>query len=144
VYGARAARLCMYVCMYVCMCACVCVVVRHSDLLTRATTICLHVEHDYMTGTKLCKMIPARYTYAPVVLRVAGRGVKEKFCRKLKCVLFKVELKHPCIHTPVPFPSPILVCFVLHPFALARAPNLSASPTLIYSHHPCNDCCGDG
>ena len=85
--GLCMARVCVYV--YVCMYVCVylCCGGRHSDILTRATTIRLHVEHDYMTGTKLCKMIPARYTYAPVVLRVAGRGVKENFCRKLKCVL---------------------------------------------------------
>ena len=55
--------------------ACVCVlVVRHSDLLTRATTVRLHIEHDYMSAAKRCKMIPARYTYASVVLRVAGRA----------------------------------------------------------------------
>ena len=28
--------VCMYVCMHACMCLCVCVVMRYSDLLTRA------------------------------------------------------------------------------------------------------------
>ena len=133
--------VCMYVCIYacVCVCACVCAVMWHSDLLTHATTICLHVEPDYMTGMKLCKIKPARSTYAPVVLRVDGWGVKENFLQKIDmCFVLKWNSSNRLSIPQFPSRLPSLCALSFIPSPLRARRNSSASPTLVYSHHPCN------